>query len=151
MAKQADGKQPTPDALLKSLIERFGPDDQKLIRSLRAALRKRLPTANELLYDYKKFFVISYSPTERGAEGIAALAARSDGMRLYLMPGPRLPDKKKLLKGSGKEARFMQLESAKQLKDPDVEALIAAAIELSKIPLPKTGKGRLLARTAGEK
>ena len=68
----------TPEAQLRSLIEKFDPKDQKLIRSIRSAVRKRLPAANELLYDYKSFFVIGYSPTERPTDGIVAIA-RSHG------------------------------------------------------------------------
>jgi hypothetical protein len=34
----------TPEAQLRSLIEKFDPKDQKLIRSVRSAVRKRLPT-----------------------------------------------------------------------------------------------------------
>jgi len=139
----------TSEAQLRSLIERFDPRDQKLIRSIRSALRKRLPSASELVYDYKTFFVIAYSPTERPPDAIAAMAARPDGVRLYLMPGPRLPDPKKLLMGSGKQARFVRLESASRLAHPDVEALIAAAIDRAGVPLPSRGRGTLVIRTFG--
>ncbi len=54
----------TPEAQLRSLIEKFDPKDQRLIRSVRSAVRKRLPTANELVYDYGNSLVIGYSPTE---------------------------------------------------------------------------------------
>jgi hypothetical protein len=43
----------TPEAQLRSLIEKFDPKDQKLIRSVRSAVRKRLPSANELWYDWR--------------------------------------------------------------------------------------------------
>ena len=125
--------------------------DQKLIRSVRAAVRKRLPSANELVYEYNAFFVISYSATERPAEAIVATAARPDSVRLYLMQGPRLPDPKKLLMGSGKQTRFIRLEAARQLAHPDVEALIAAAMDQASAPLPSKGRGRLVIRTLGAK
>jgi hypothetical protein len=141
----------TPEAQLRSLIEKFDPKDQKLIRSVRSAVRKRLPSANELVYDYNTFFVIGYSPTDRPTDGIVAIAARPDGVRLYLMQGPQLPDPKKLLMGSGKQARFIRLEAARQLAHPDVEALIAAAIDHAGVPLPSKGRGRLVIRTFGAK
>ena len=137
----------TPEAQLRSLMEKFDPKDQKLIRSVRSAVRKRLPTVNELLYDYKTFFVIGYSPTDRPTDGIVAIAARPDGVRLYLMNVPKSADPKKLLSGSGKEARFIRVEAAKQLAHPDVEGLIAAAIDQAKVPLPKKGSGKLVTRT----
>jgi hypothetical protein len=151
MAVSSTSAKGTPEAQLRSLIERFDPEDQKLIRSVRSAVRKRLPSANELVYDYDTFFVISYSSTEQPAEAIVATAARPDGVRLYLMQGPRLPDPKKLLMGSGKQTRFIRLEAARQLAHPDVEALIAAAIDQASAPLPSKGRGRLVIRTFGAK
>jgi hypothetical protein len=146
-----DGKKHTPEAELRSYINRSDPKDQKLIRSVRAALRKRLPTANELAYDYKKFIVISYSPTDRGIDSIVSIAARPDGLRMYFMHGPQLPDPKKLLLGSGKQARFVGVQAASQVAHPDVEALIAAAIDKAKVALPSKGEGRLIIRGRGAK
>jgi hypothetical protein len=142
-----DNKKPTPEAQLRSFNDRFDPKHQKFIRSIRAALRKRFPTANELAYDYSTFFVIAYSPTEQGIEAITSIAARADRVDLYFNHGPQLPDPKKLLLGSGKQTRFIRLESARQLAQPDVEAFIAAAIDLAGVPLPSKGKGSLIIKT----
>ncbi len=136
----------TPEAQLRAFIDRFDPKDQKLIRSVRAAVRKRFPTANELAYDYSSHVVIAYSPTEQGIDAIVAIAARAAGVRLYFNQGPQLPDPKKLLLGSGKQARFVQVEAASQLAHPDVEALIAAAIDQARVPLPSKGKGEVMMR-----
>lgn len=151
MAVSSVGAKGTPEAQLRSLIEKFDPKSQKLIRSVRSAVRKRLPSANELVYDYNTFFVIAYASTERPLDAIVATAARPDGVRLYLMQGPQLSDPKKLLLGSGKQTRFIRLEAARQLAHPDVEALIAAAIDLASAPLPSRGRGRLVIRTFGAK
>jgi hypothetical protein len=151
MATSSVDAKSAPEAQLRSLIAKFDPSDQKLIRSVRSAVRKRLPGANELLYDYGRFFVIGYSPTDQPMDGIVSIAARPDGVRLYLMPGPRLPDPKKLLMGSGKQARFIPVESARRLAHPDVEALIAAAIGQAGVPLPTWGRGGLVVRTVGGK
>lgn len=151
MAASSVGPKGTPGAQLRSLITKFDPEHQKLIRSVRSALRKRLPTANELVYDYGKSLVIGYSPTERGIEAIVSTAARANGVDLYFNQGPHLPDPKKLLLGSGRLTRFIHLETARRLAHPDVKALIAAAIKASSVPLPATGKGRLIMRTDAEK
>ena len=147
MAAKKDIVAPSPEAQLRSFNDRLDPKQQKFVRSVRAALRKRLPTANELAYDYTTFFVISYSPTQQGIEGIVSLAARADRVELYFNKGPQLPDPKKLLLGSGKQTRFIRLESVKHLKHPDVEAFIAAAIRHSSVPLPSKGKGSLTIKT----
>jgi hypothetical protein len=110
-----------------------------------------LPTANELAYDYNSFFVIAYSPTDRAIDGILSFAARADGVRLYFMNGPQLPDPMTLLLGSGKQTRFIRVEAARQLAHPDVEALIAAAIDHAGVPLPSKGKGKLIIRASAAK
>ena len=132
---------------LKSFISKFAPTDQRLIRAVRLAMRKRLPTANELVYDNYNFFVIGYSPSERPSDAIVSIAARANGVGLCFIHGARLPDPKKLLLGSGNQTRFIRLESASLLADPDVEALMAAAIAQAKTPLRASGKSKLIIRS----
>ena len=151
MKVKPDSKKRAPEAELRSYIARLDPKVQKLARSVRAAVRKRFPTANELAYDYKTFVVITYSPTDRGIEGIVSIAARPDGVRLYLSQGPQLPDPKRLLLGKGKQVRFVRVEAASQLDHPAVKALIDAAINQAEVPLPSTGRGTLNIRSAGAK
>src|SRR6185369_9480182 len=121
MAVKPDSKKLTPEAQLRAYIDKLDPKNQKLFRSVRAAVRKRFPTANELAYDYSNSVVIGYSPTERGIDGIVSIAARADGVRLYFNPGPQLPDPKRLLQGSAKQVRFIPVEAASRLAHPDVE------------------------------
>jgi hypothetical protein len=147
VAAKIDSTKLTPEAQLRSFNDRFDPKHQKFVRSIRAALRKRFPTANELAYDYSSFFVIAYSPTDQGIDGVVSIAARADRVDLYFTHGPKLPDPKKLLQGSGKQVRFIRLESARQLTHPDVEAFIAAATDLSSTPFPSKGKGSLVIKT----
>ena len=47
-----------PTTALAGFIRKFAPEHQRLIQNARAALRRRLPTANELVYDNYNFFVI---------------------------------------------------------------------------------------------
>jgi hypothetical protein len=139
------------EARLRSFIEKFEPKDQRLIRAVRTAVRKRFPTAHELVYDNYNFFVIGYSPTERPSDAIVSIAARANGVGLCFIHGAGLPDPKKLLIGSGKQTRFIRLPSAGVLKDPDVEALVAAAIQRAKTPLETTGRGKLIIRSVSAK
>jgi hypothetical protein len=136
-----------PEAELESFIARLDPELQKLVRSVRVALRKRFPTANELTYDYPNALVVAYSATDRGIEGIVSFTARKTGMELHFNQGPKLPDPKKLLKGSGKQTRFIAVTAATQLANPDVKALFAAAVEHASAPLPAKGKGALIIKT----
>ena len=146
MAVSPASKNTSPEAILRSLIAKLAPEDQKLFRLVRTALRKRAPAANELLYDYGHSLVISYTPTEHGKDGLLALSARKDGLRLYFNQWRRLKDPKTLLQGSANQVRFMVVESARQLAHPDVKSLITAAIA----KLPSTGRGKLLDRSAAQ-
>lgn len=139
------------EAQLKAFIEKFDAKDQRLIRAVRTAVRKRFPTANELVWDNYNFFVIGYSPTEKPTDSIVSIAARANGVGLCFILGAGLPDPKKLLLGSGKQTRFIRLESASVLASPDVEALIAAAIDGAKTPLPSDQRGKLIIRSIAAK
>src|SRR6201996_8531004 len=67
---------------LKSFIDKFDPQHQAVIRAVRKFLRKRFPTANEIVYDNYNFFVIGYSPTERPSDTIVSIAAGANGVGL---------------------------------------------------------------------
>src|SRR5262245_52794729 len=151
MRVKRDRREPTPEAQLRFYIDKFDSKNKKLIRAVRHAVRKRFPTANDLAYDYPSSVVIGYSPTDRGIDSIVAIAARATGVSLYFSQGPQLPDPKRILRGSGKQTRFVQVEAASQLAHPDVEALIAATIDQARIPLPSKGKGSLIIKSAAAK
>ena len=151
MADSSVSAKGTPESQLLFLIEKFDAKNQQLIRSVRAALRKRFPTANELAYDYNHSVVIAYSPSDRGIEAIVSISLLADGVRLYFMNGPQLPDPKRLLLGSAKQVRFVQVKSASELAHADVEALIAAAMDRAKVALPSEGRGKLIIRGAAAK
>lgn len=67
---------------LAGFIDKFDAKNAVLIRSVREALRRRLPTANELVYDNYNFFVIGYCPTERPSDCIVSIAAAANGVGL---------------------------------------------------------------------
>jgi hypothetical protein len=151
MTKKPDDAELSPEAELRSFIDRLDPKEQTIFRSVRAALRKRFPTSNELAYEYPDSVVIGYSPTQRGIEAVVAIAARADGVFLHLSHGPQLPDPKKLLRGSGKQTRFIRIDAAGRLRDPDVEALIGAAVDHATVPLPAAGKGKLVIQSSASR
>lgn len=125
------------------------PKQRTLFRAARTLLRNRFPTANELAYDYGFAVLVAYAPAEQGKDAILSLRASDKGVSLYFSQGPKLPDPKRLLRGSATQVRYIELESARQLSDPDVEALIAATLAQARIPFPATGKGTLIIKTDG--
>jgi len=150
--KNLSGRSPmTAETQLRAFIAKFGDDDQRLIRAVRAAMRRRLPTANELVWDNYNFFVIGYSPTERPTDSVFSIAARANGLGLCFIRGAKLADPKGLLQGSGKQTRFIRIESAGDLAKLDVEALIKQAIAAAKTPFPPRGLGKLIIRSISAK
>src|ERR1700683_1831297 len=141
----------TGEQQLASFIEKFDPKNAELIRSVRKALRRRLPTANELVYDNYNFFVIGYCSTERPSDCILSIAAGANGIGLSFYYGATLPDPRKLLLGSGSQNRFIRIESAATLARPEVEELIVAAIKQAERPLPASGRGKLVIRSISQK
>jgi hypothetical protein len=151
MAKKVTPQIDTSEEQLASFIDKFDPKHAALIRSVRKALRKRLPTANELVYDNYNFFVVGYCSTERPSDCVVSIAAGANGVGLSFYNGASLPDPHKLLLGSGSQNRFIRLESAATLANPGVEDLILAAIAQAENPLPARGRGKLVIRSISKK
>jgi hypothetical protein len=148
IASQTDA---TAEQQLSELIKKFDSKNAALIRSARKVLRQRLPTANELVYDNYNFFVIGYCSTERPSDCILSIAAGANGVGLSFYYGATLPDRHKLLLGSGSQNRFIRIESAATLARPEVQQLIAAAIAQAETPLPGSGRGKLVIRSISKK
>jgi hypothetical protein len=142
---------PSPAKQLAGFIARFDPDVASLVRAVRAALRTRLPAANELVYDNYNFFVIGYSTTERPSDCLVSLVASAKGVALSFYYGSTLPDPHKILLGGGTQNRFVRLPSAATLAKPAVSALIRAAIAQAESPLPRNGRGRTIIRSVSAK
>jgi hypothetical protein len=121
------------------------------VRSSRSALRKRLPTAIEQVYDNYNFLAIGFSSTERTSDTIASLAVSAKGVALSFYHGASLPDPHKVLLGSGNQNRFVRLESAATLATPEVEALLRSAIKQATSPLPATGRGQTIIKSVSAK
>jgi hypothetical protein len=136
---------------LQSFIDKFDPDNQALIRDVRAALRLRIPAAHELVYDNFNFFVIGYCSTERPSDCIVSIAAGSNGVSLSFYRGADLVDERGVLLGSGNQNRFVRLASAETLAQPEVDALIQQAIEIGTSPLAEAISGKLIIRSISAK
>ncbi|MEQ1818920.1 MAG: DUF1801 domain-containing protein [Terricaulis sp.] len=141
----------TPEKQLAEFIAKFTPEMAKLIRGARAKMRKRIPTALELVYDNYNFFVIGYGPNEKAGQAIFSLAAQAKGLSLCFLQGAKLPDPKRLLRGSGNVVRNIRLASVETLDLPDVEALIVAALKRAKTPMPADGRHQLIIKSVSEK
>ncbi len=142
-------KQPlrrSAEAELRRLIAKFAPAHKRLIGATRRWLRKRLPTAHELVYEYRDAFVISHSPSERGYEGVLAIRASANGVRLYFNRGKELPDPAKLLQGSA-QTRWLHLAGVSTLARPEVARLFDEAMARNRVPFAPIGRGPVVIRS----
>jgi hypothetical protein len=146
-APQPAAARRSAEAELRSLIARFAPANLRLIGAARRWLLKRLPTAHELVYEYRDCFVVSYSPSERGYEGVLAIRGSANGIQLYFNRGKELPDPAKLLHGSGNLTRSIDLDGASTLARPEVARLVDEAIARNRVPFARAGRGSIVVRS----
>ncbi len=139
------------EAQLRGLITQFAPSHRRLVGVLRRWLQKRLPTAHEVVYEYRDCFVISYSPSGHGYEGVFAIRASADGVRFYFNHGKGLPDPGKLLQGSASQVRWIPLAGASTLTRPAVVSLFAEALARNRVPFARTGRGPIVMRSVSPK
>jgi hypothetical protein len=140
-----------PATQLAGFTARFGPKPAALVKTLRTQLRRRLPHAHELVYNYNHACVISYGPTDRPYHAPLSLSVQASGVSLYFLGGPTLPDPKKLLQGTGKQVRFVPLPSAAAFASPDVASLIAAAVQAAPVPFDPTLRPGLIIKSNSAK
>lgn len=150
-ATQSPAARRSAESKARGLIARFAPAHVRLVEAARRSLKKRLPTAHELVYEYRDWFVISYSPDERGYEGVLALRGSADGVKLYFNRGKGLPDPERLLQGSGTQTRWIALEAASTLRRPAVATLIDEALARNAVPFAPTGRGQVVIRSASRR
>ena len=136
---------------LRALVDKFAPTKLRLIGAMRRSLQKRLPTAHEVVYEYRDCFVISYSPNEHGYEGVLAIRGSAKGVSLYFNRGKELPDPAKLLKGSANQVRSIDVEGASTLARPEIARLIDEAIARSPVPFARAGRGSVVIRSTAAK
>ena len=140
---------------LASFFAKYEPSIVKLGKALRAKLRTRLPGLFEIVYVYESqnSLVISYSPTERGSDGLCGIALYPHCVKLFFGKGALLSksDPNRLLQGSGKTVRHVVLNAVADFDRPEIEVLMAAALKLAKLRLNASAKGSVIIKAEAQK
>ena len=137
-----------PELQLAEFIAKFTPEVAALAEAVLARMRKRFPTAIQMVYDNYNFLVIGFSPTERPSQAIFSIALFARGVSLcFLQAAPAIPDPEKLLKGSGKKVRHIRLETAAVLDRLAVKAVMSEAIKRAAVPFDPEATGRLMIKS----
>src|SRR6202042_2399710 len=119
---------PTPAQQLGSFLAKFDPRVAASARAALAQLRKKLPTALELVYDNYNALAIGFGPTERASEAIFSIAVFPRWISLFFLQAQKgstpLPDPEKRLQGTGNVVKHIRLASAKTLDEPALRNLM---------------------------
>lgn len=102
-------------------------------------MQKLVPGGFEFVYDNYNALVFGYGPTERPSEAVLSLAVMPRWVTLCFLKGARLPDPKKILRGSGNVVRNVRLDAPGRIDEPAVNQLIALAIAAASPAFPARG------------
>ena len=136
---------------IDSFLAKYTPEIAAQGRACLKKMRKRLPHAIEMVYDYSHQLVIGFGSTENGSEAVCALVVALKGISLGFNCWKSLPDPEKRLSGSGKQVRSVPLETAATLDDPYVETLMEAALAKSKVPMDPKARHRIVIKSNSAK
>jgi len=139
------------EAQLAGFVAKFTPEIAALTEAVLARMRRLHPHALELVYDNYNALAVGFSPTERAGDGIFSIAVYPRWISLFFLQAKGLPDPAKLLQGSGSVARHIVLPSLAVLNSPEVQSLMAAALELAKVPFDPAVKHRVIIKSVSEK
>ncbi|MHB8433739.1 MAG: hypothetical protein ACYC8W_00595 [Candidatus Tyrphobacter sp.] len=142
---RTDGKR------FEAFLREFEPTIAALGKAAVARLRKRLPSADVMIYDNYNFLVAGFSPDGRASNAVLSVALGAHGANLCFLQGAALPDPHHILRGTGRVARNIRLTSAKDFDRPEVAMLIDLAIAGARVPFDDARSGRLYVKSVSPK
>src|SRR4051812_30845872 len=95
---------------------------------LREVVLKNLPGIKEQLDLPAR--MVAYCYGQKYSELICVIIPSKKGLKLGFNRGNELPDPDKLLEGTGKISRYMEIKSDKQIKSPALKELLLSALAL---------------------
>jgi hypothetical protein len=131
------------EAQLDALIDRYPPHIAELGRSLIARMRARLPQAHALVF-VTHAFGVGFAPRESAAGVIVSVVLNARWVSLFFFKGTLLDDPAGLLEGGGKVIRHVKCRELADFERPEVDDLIAQAVDLAEPPLDPDARGRLV-------
>jgi hypothetical protein len=140
-----------PKKQLDSFLAKYSPGIASLARGALTTMRKRLPGSLEMVYDNYYALVIGFVPNERPSDAIFSIALYPDHVTLCFLQGAGIPDPRDRLLGSGNVVRHIRVESAATLDDPEIVALMNAALHRAKVPLDPGQRRRLIIKAISAK
>lgn len=136
---------------LSRFMSRYDPEVVRVANGALRKLRALMPGATELVYDNYNALVVGFGPSDRASEAIVSIALYPRWVNLFFLDGAKLKDPKRILKGAGSRVRRILLKEAADIDQPDVKALIAAAMARADPPIDATAKRTLIIKSISAK
>jgi hypothetical protein len=138
----------TPREQLDGFIDRYTDDVAAAMRQALRHLRRRVPGATEMVYDNYNALGVGFAPSDRASGIVLSIVAYPRWVSLFfLQGGARLPDPRKLLKGSGARVRHIVLTTPEVIASPEVDALIGHALRAAKDAIDPARKRMLVIKS----
>jgi hypothetical protein len=138
-------------AQLDGFIDKFESGVAAEARSLLDKMRARIPGAQVLVYDNYNALAIGFGPSDKAGQAVLSLAVFPRWVTLCFLRGKGLPDPAGLLKGEGSRVRHVRLDPPERFDEPEVQALIAAALERAEPSFDASAEQRLVIKSVSAK
>ncbi|MGA8533491.1 MAG: hypothetical protein WB615_05230 [Candidatus Tumulicola sp.] len=139
---------PTSDERrFEEFLAEFTPEAAALGRAAVKRLRKRLPSADVMIYDNYNFLVAGFSPNERPSDAVFSIVMSARGVALCFLEGAGLPDPHHILRGSGRVVRNVRLDSTDDFARPEVAMLVEVALDHARVAFDPDRAGRFYVKS----
>ncbi len=108
------------------MLQPYSAEVQALAGGARELIHRLLPNVEETVDGSMAMISFGYGPGYRGM--VCTLILSKKGVKLGLVRGSELADPRRLLEGSGKVHKYVQLRVQADLRKPGLKPLIAAAL-----------------------
>jgi hypothetical protein len=112
---------------IEEFLKTYDPKVQTICIELRKIALELLPETEEILFEGWKNFTFGTGDSRADKDLIIYIAPFKDSVNLGFYRGANLPDKKKLLKGTGKLLKHIKLKSMADYEINDIRQLITEA------------------------
>jgi hypothetical protein len=112
---------------IEEFLKTYDPKVQDVCLELRNIALELLPETEEILFEGWKNFTYGTGESRSDKDLIIYIAPFKDSVNLGFYRGANLPDKKKLLKGTGKLLKHIKFKSITDYELDDIKQLINEA------------------------
>ena len=134
--------------MMDAAIDRFTPDIAARGRLLIAKFAAKYPAANCLVYDNYNALAVAFASGETASSAFVSVTFYPRWVSIFFSRGIELHDPEARLEGGGARIRHIKIRDDAAVDDPYLDALAEGAAAIADPPVPASGTGQLLIKTA---